>query len=266
MSSSTLSSSPTPSAPPSIIEPVAGVSEPQSQCPAYYMFPGTDVTEGSAKDENMLELHPGHTWGGLVSEGAIHLVPFHTPGDRRSVPARFDRNGQTVISFIHSEFLRPMDERTTDTAVPPNSQRYVVTQAFRMWAKSEQGNPSGGVFVIYCRSTNDPTVLPGVDCLYPAPSQRRLIPSLQLETSGNGSHYFDAGGRGLFHLDIASGPTTSPTRTSNDGTLSHTVASLESLAERLILGSTSTTSGRETSPNDEGDDIDELVGSYSQGR
>jgi len=87
------------------------------------MFPGTDVTQGSADGTRILELYPGHTWGGIVSDGGIHLVPFETPGVPMSFPASFDRHGETVVSFIHSDFLRPIDERTNDTAVPPNSQR-----------------------------------------------------------------------------------------------------------------------------------------------
>jgi hypothetical protein len=57
-----------------------------------------------------------------------------------------------------------------------------------------------------------------------------------------------------------------PARASDGDTSSQAVVSLESLAQRLVLGSTATTNGRETSPNDEADDIDELVGDYSQGR
>jgi hypothetical protein len=137
-----------------------------------------------------------------------------------------------------------------------------------MWANSAQGEPPGGVFRMYCRPRDETTVLPGTECLHPRIDLLEFASeaSLQVERSDNDSHSFDTGGRRSFHLDIVGNPMNDPARASDGDTSSQAVVSLESLAQRLILGSTATTNGRETSPNNEGDDIDELVGSYSQGR
>jgi len=126
--------------------PGAGVPERQFQRPDYYVFLGTDVNQGSANESCMLKLYAGDTWGGLVSDGAIHLVPHDTPGERMSIPATFDRYGRTAISFIPGRSLRP---RFTFDAAVPGTSHYTVTDSSRMWANSAQGEPPGGVFVSY---------------------------------------------------------------------------------------------------------------------
>jgi len=53
----------------------------------------------------------------------------------------------------------------------------------------------------------------------------------------------------------------SPARMSDGGTVSDAVASLETLA----VSSIAITNGRDPAPIDGDDDIDQLIGSYSQG-
>jgi hypothetical protein len=235
--------------------PGSGVPERQSERPAYYAFLGTDVNGGSADESCILKLYPGDTWGGLVSEGAVHLVPHRTPGERMSIPATFDRHGRTAISFIPGRSLR--HRRTSDPTVPGTS-RYVVNESNRMWANSEQGDPPGQVFLIHCRPGDEETVLPGTECLHPRVDLLQYLsePSLQVEISDNDSHSFDAGGRRLFHLDIISNPISAPATTSDADTLSPAVASLDSLAQRLRVRDPETTNGEETLPNGVGADID----------
>jgi hypothetical protein len=179
--------------------------------------------------------------------------------ENESVPATFDRYGRTAISFIPSRSLR--HRVTSDPAVPGTS-RYTVTESNRMWANSAQGEPPGGVFRMYCRPRDETTVLPGTECLHPRIDLLEFASeaSLQVERSDNDSHSFDTGGRRSFHLDIVGNPMNDPARASDGDTSSQAVVSLESLAQRLILGSTATTNGRETSPNNEGDDVENWSG------
>jgi hypothetical protein len=82
------------------------VPERQSQRPDYNVFLGTDVNQGSANESCMLKLYAGDTWGGLVSDGAVHLVPHDTP--RRTSPFQLLLIGtaeQQSLSFLVDRFV-----------------------------------------------------------------------------------------------------------------------------------------------------------------
>jgi hypothetical protein len=221
----------------------------QSLRPSYYMFPGTDVTQGSADGMHTIKLYPGHQWAGLVSRSgindasAIYLTPVgDTPGTRISIPVTLDDMGETVISFVPGECLAPTAQDTTNASEPESPQRYIVTEFTRMWAKDEQSLPGGRPFSVYCRPAGERTEDQGVECLYPPADETRLRPSLYADRSANRSHRFNPWTRGPVFLTITPDSALISQIRSNRDTFLHALSGdLTSQLEILGLDTTNET-------------------------
>lgn len=189
----------------------------QPREPAYYVFPGTDITGGSARSDTVLALRPGDTLGGVLDQNTIYLFCHHshnTQEDHSAIPIALDPNHEAVISLVPAESLVPADNTgSNDPGTINGTQSYVVHRMSRLHIRTVDTRAELPIdpapFTICCRAEDNPINDPLVDRLYPPTYQRGSRPYLYVERS-RGSQHLVAANRDPFTLEIS--PNRRPTQ------------------------------------------------------
>lgn len=180
--------------------------------PAYYVFPGIDVTDGLACEEDVIGLRPGDTLVIMVSDIGSRATRLNPAGcSHIDVSHIVNVLGEAVISIIPAERLFPYDSAASiDTGSGLLAGNYHVTNVTRIWAKSSQSVSGALPVLLNCRLEQGTDRVSGLDMVRLYPPAEGSLAFLEVETRDDHPLRFDvlAGST----LEITPDPTIEPSR------------------------------------------------------